>query len=360
MSGTESHFPRSYRSARANFLAACKAGDLGVTSRVHPGAKGQDGKPLFIDTTTIGSVEAEKALLLISGTHGVEGYFGSAVQTGLIREGIAGAVPDGTKLVMLHALNPYGFAFDRRVNEDNADINRNFVDHKHPPDNPAYAALAEWIAPKDISPDSMRAANAHLRAYAEEKGAFALQEAVSRGQFQFADGIYYGGARPSWSAQMLSDILKDDFGHVRRLVVIDFHTGLGEHASAEMITEELPGSVAYKRQKRIWGELVKSSEAGESVSAPLVGTIDKRVSKWASRRELTFAALEAGTKPVREVFNALRKDNWLYCFAENPGAQTEAIRGEIRGAFYPETKEWKRAVFAHAENAVRQGLAALA
>jgi hypothetical protein len=359
MNSPESHFPRGYRSARANFLAACADADLGVTSRVHPTAKAKDGKSLFIDTTTIGPVEAETALFLISGTHGVEGYFGSAIETGLIRDGIASAVPEGTKLVMLHALNPYGFSFDRRVNEDNADINRNFVDHRQPPDNPAYAALAEWIAPKDISANAMRTANAHLRAFAEAKGAFALQEAISRGQYQFADGIYYGGASESWSARMLADILKDDFGHVTRLIAIDFHTGLGEHGAAEMITEELPSSGGYRRQKRVWGDLVKSSEAGESVSAPLVGTIDKAVAKWAKRRELTFAALEVGTRPTRDVFNALRKDNWLYCFAEEPGDEAEEIRNDMRAAFYPETKEWKRAVFQHADKAVRQALAAL-
>jgi len=356
----ERHFPKDYRTARANFIAACEAADLGVTSRVHPSENGPDGKPLFIDTTTIGPIDAEDATLLISGTHGVEGYFGSGVQTGLLREGIAAKVPKGAKLVMLHALNPFGFAYDRRVNEDNADINRNFVDHAHPPENKAYEVLAEWIAPKNISQDAMRAANAKLRAFADEKGAFALQEAISRGQYKFADGLYYGGARESWSADMLRDVLREDFAHVKRLLVVDFHTGLGEHGHGEMITEDLPASAAYQRQKKIWGGRVKSSESGESVSAPLVGTIDKAVTAWAVRRELTFAALEVGTSPMRDVFNALRKDNWLHCFAGRLTMEAEDIRREIRTAFYPDTKEWKRTVFKQADEVVHQALTALA
>ena len=206
----------------------------------------------------------------------------------------------------------------------------------------------------------MRTANAKLRAFATEKGAFALQEAISRGQYKFADGLYYGGARESWSALMLRDILKEDFAHVKRLVIIDFHTGLGEHGAGEMITEDLPHSSAYKRQKRIWGARVKSSEAGESVSAPLVGTIDKSVAAWSKGRELTFAALEVGTQPMREVFNALRKDNWLYCFAPREKPNAEAIRREIRAAFYPETQEWKRAVFGHGDAVVREALGTFA
>jgi len=360
MASPEQHFPKDYRVARANFLSACEDADLGVTSRLHPKETGPDGKPLFIDTTTIGRLDAPNALLLISGTHGVDGYFGSGIETGLIREGIAARVPKDTKLVMLHALNPYGFAHDRRVNEDNADINRNFVDHKRPPANPAYEALAEWIAPRDISQTAMRAANAKLREFAEQKGDFALQEAISRGQYKFADGLYFGGARESWSAEMLRDVFKEEFSHVKRLTIVDFHTGLGEHGHGEMITEDLPGSASYKRQKRVWGERVKSSESGESVSAPLVGTIDKAVAQWTTHLELTFAALEVGTSPMRDVFNALRKDNWLHCFAGKVKDQADAIRREIRAAFYPDTAEWKRMVWKQSDEVVQQALSSLA
>src|SRR6202789_4349604 len=184
----EAYFPADYRSGRAAFIEACEEADLGVTARVHPTAKGPDGKPLFIDVATIGAREAKTALLLISGTHGVEGYFGSGVETGLLREGLARRAPKGAKIVVLHALNPYGFAWNRRVNEDNADINRNFVDHKNPPANAAYDALADDIAPKEISDETMARANERLIAYAREHGPFALQEAISRGQYRHADG----------------------------------------------------------------------------------------------------------------------------------------------------------------------------
>ncbi|MGZ5999425.1 MAG: DUF2817 domain-containing protein, partial [Rhizomicrobium sp.] len=157
------HFPADYRSGRHDFIASCEQAGVDVVARVHPNAKGRDGKPLFLDTAIIGPRDARKALLLISATHGVEGYFGSGVQTGLMREGLAKRAPKDSKIVLLHALNPYGFSWDRRVNEDNADINRNFVDHTQPPGNAAYDLLADDIAPKDISHEAMNAANARLR-----------------------------------------------------------------------------------------------------------------------------------------------------------------------------------------------------
>jgi hypothetical protein len=356
----ERHFPADYRSGRAAFIEACEDADLGVTARVHPTAKGPDGKPLFIDVATIGAREAKTALLLISGTHGVEGYFGSGVETGLLREGLARRAPKGAKIVVLHALNPFGFAWNRRVNEDNADINRNFVDHAHPPTNAAYELLADAIAPASIGPDAMRKANARLREYARAHGDFALQEAISRGQYRYTDGLYFGGAYTAWSAAMLEDVFVEELAHVKRLIAIDFHTGLGNSGAAEMITEDLPGSKAYARAKAMWGDRVQSSEAGESLSAPLTGTIDAAVARWMKGREHTFAALEVGTAPLRDAFDALRKDNWLHARATPDHRGAKAIKRQIRAAFYPDTVEWKRAVGAHAEETVEAACAALA
>lgn len=355
---SDEHFPPDYKSARANFLAACKAADLGTTARVHPDAKTRDGKPLFLDTAVIGPREASTALLMISATHGVEGYFGSGVQTGMLREGLLRAPASG-KIVLLHALNPYGFAWDRRVNEDNADVNRNFVDHAAPPPNPAYESLAAWIAPRDLGPAALKEANAKLKAYSARHGDFALQEAITKGQYVHPDGLYYGGARQSWSAAMLRDVFRQELRGVKRLVVIDFHTGLGPFGHGEMISEDLPGSPAYRRAKAMWGERVCSSEAGESVSAPLNGTVDKAVASWLPKTELTFAALEAGTLPTREVFSALRRDNWLHRVAGSDHKDAEAIRRDIRAAFYPDTAKWKRLVWNAATEVVKQALDAL-
>jgi hypothetical protein len=356
---TDRHFPSDYRSGREAFLRACDESGLGVTSRMHPTEKGRDGKPLFLDTAIIGPRDAKAALLLISGTHGVEGYFGSGAQTGLLRKGLARRALKNAKIVLLHALNPFGFSWNRRVNEDNADINRNFVDHRKPPENPAYDALADEIAPKEMSPETLKRANAKLRAYAERHGAFALQEAISRGQYRHADGMYYGGGRESWSAAMLKDVFREELAGIETLTVIDFHTGLGECGAAEMITEHLPATPAYARAKSMWGARVQSSEAGESISAPLSGTIDQSMILWMKGRELTFAALEVGTAPLRDVFRALQRDNWLHAHAPEGHALTDAIKAEIRAAFYPDTSEWKAKVFGHAEETVAGALAAL-
>lgn len=352
----ESIFPAKYRAARRAFIAACEARGVDVIARVHPRAKGPDGKPLFLDTAAMGPRLAKKALLLICGTHGVEGRFGSGVMTGLLQDGIA--PPPDARLVMVHALNPHGFAWDRRVNEDNVDLNRNFVDHASPPSNPGYDALAQAIAPRDISAAGLAAADAVLAAYRQQHGAMAWQAAVSAGQYTHPDGLFYGGTRESWSAQALRAVLTEDLSRVEKLIVIDFHTGLGDSGSAEMIVETAPGSPAHGRAHAIWGGLVKSTDAGHSASAKLSGILEDGLASMLPRTELTFGTLEIGTVPLLDMFHALRLANWQDHFAPDDSRAAE-IAQTIRDAFYTDTPAWKRAVWGHAEKAVRAALAAL-
>ena len=124
-------FSSDYSEARVKFLAACDAASVPVEHFRNP-ETGPNGEPLYTDVAVLGPNDAERVLLLCSGTHGVEGFAGSAIQTGLLSEEITARLPDGVRLVMIHALNPFGFAHLRRVNEDNVDLNRNFVDHAAP------------------------------------------------------------------------------------------------------------------------------------------------------------------------------------------------------------------------------------
>jgi len=198
-------------------------------------------------------------------------------------------------------------------------------------------------------------------AFLKQNGAMALQEAISRGQYSHAQGVYFGGLHQTWSAAMLKDIVVENLQHLDELIVIDFHTGLGAYAAAEVITEDLPGSAGYERASAVWGASVTSSEAGQSVSVPLVGTIDKAFGGWFSGAKLTFAALEVGTRDMRTVFGALRQDNWLHCYAGDAErrANEKRIAAQLRDAFFPDEAGWKNQVWCHAAEVVESALRSL-
>ena len=125
-----------------------------------------------------------------------------------------------------------------------------------------------------------------------------------------------------------------------------------------MIVEDLPGSPGHARARKIWGDLVASADAGESLSAPVTGSLDQAFAAWLPRVELTYGVLEVGTVSLEQLLDALRRDNWLHNFASDQALAPEITRG-IRDTFYLDRADWKDQVFGHARDAVKAALAAL-
>jgi hypothetical protein len=120
----------------------------------------------------------------ISSTHGVEGYCGSGFQVDWLASVGAAGLPRDTAAVMVHAINPYGFAWTRRVTEEGNDLNRNYVDHRKPyPVNEGYLEIADFLMPKDLSEADAEAAEAKLADYRKKVGDVAYFRAVSGGQY---------------------------------------------------------------------------------------------------------------------------------------------------------------------------------
>jgi hypothetical protein len=260
---------------------------------------------------------------------------------------------------MIHALNPYGFAWNRRVNEENVDLNRNFIDHAGPyPANSGYEHLKTAIAPADLAPETLAAADRQLRDYARAHGVFALQETISKGQYDHPDGMYFGGRREQWSVGQILHIVRREFAHAGRVGIIDIHTGLGAYGHGEIITEDDPAEPRYARSRRWWGD-VRSTRAGESVSAHVLGSIDAGLIEALPHAEVTSGGLEFGTHSTLEVFRALRADNWLHVVGDPHSGDAAAIKAEIRRAFYPDEDDWKEKVWNRAETVIAQAVEAL-
>jgi hypothetical protein len=346
----EAWFSADYYEARARFVAAASAAGATITSVEHPTARGPGGRPLHMDRALLGPDDAATVVVMISGTHGPEGYCGSGVQTGLLASGrAAGLAARGVRVVLLHAHNPYGFAWDTRFNEDNIDLNRNYLPSFEAPlpANPAYEEIAAHAAPADRSPEALEAAETALFAYAAAHGFPALQAAISGGQYTHPQGVYFGGHAPSWSHRTLKALLGEALGSSERVFSIDMHTGLGPSGHGEIITESAPGSPHHDRLVSVFPGEVFSTRDGSSVSAMLSGTMDQALLDLAGERWSAVVALEFGTVDPMSVFRATQASSWLHCHG-NPADgsdQTRAIAGASRAAFYEETPAWKRAVW---------------
>ncbi|HVY99009.1 MAG TPA: M14 family metallopeptidase [Dongiaceae bacterium] len=353
-------FPESFAGGRARFREAAQAAGARLSSHANP-AKGPSGGDLSTETAWFGPSDAGRLLLCMAGTHGAEGFAGSGIQTGWLESGLFTRLPGDTAVLLIHAINPYGFAWARRVNEDNIDLNRNFIDHAGPaPDSPRYRLLRDAICPREWSTTSEAGVRQRFAAYAAEHGAMALQEAIMHGQYFDAEGVCYGGKADSWSNRTLRAILAPHAAHVRKFAFIDLHTGLGPYGYGEIISNHLAGDSGNGRVRQWYGAEATSTDDGSSTSTVISGDTHIGVQQSLPNAEGTGITLEYGTVPVGDMMNAIRADNWLHVHGDIASAQGRAIKAEIRAAFYPEKDDWKDMVFDRAVDVLDRTMKGLA
>lgn len=348
------YFSANYFDARSKFLSACNALGLVILSCRNERTKGPGGETLHADIVTLGDPTAKSHLFIISGTHGVEGFCGSACQTAFLSDALSLNLPNDLAITLIHALNPHGFAWLRRVNEDNIDLNRNFVDFSKPlPENPGYQELRSALVPKDLAKETMHHAGRAVTKFGKEHGFDRMQEAITRGQYLDPDGLYYGGKQPTWSNDLFRQTVRDRMSDAARVGLIDIHTGLGPYGYGELITEYRTTDLAFSRAQNWYGkENVTSTVGGDSASAALIGTTDHAIHQELPDKEVTAIALEYGTQPSDEVFNATRADNWLHLFGNLNTDEGRAIKKQIRDAFYPDKDDWKELVWTRAKQVI--------
>lgn len=334
----------TYGEARQRFLDAAQTAGAEIDSFPHPMA-GLEGEELAIDVAQLGDPSASGVLLVVSGTHGVEGYTGSALQSWWLDERAGGQASRSTRVVLLHGFNPVGFSWVRRVNEDNVDLNRNFVDWTNPPTNAAYDDVSELLVPSEWTDEVQAATTAALVDVAGEVGLDRFQQIVSGGQYDHPTGIFHGGSGPVWSHRWLVEHLPALVGVATRLGLVDLHTGLGEWGHGELISHESSGHPGYERGTAWWGD-VRSMLDGESVSASLSGDWLAAVESILPGVEVTAAALEYGTIDVFTVLQALRADAWLHAHGDPTAPEAVGIRRQVRAAFADDDPAWLAQVIA--------------
>ncbi|MFN4311561.1 MAG: M14 family metallopeptidase [Ferrovibrio sp.] len=357
----QKHFSSDYAAARAKFLAAARAAGAQTESIPHP-LKGIAGEDLFTDLAWIGPRDAANVLVTVSGTHGIEGYYGSGCQVGWLDDGHAAALPAETAVLLIHASNPYGFSWGRRVNEDNIDINRNFIDFEAapPPANPAYADVHPWLLPEQWSAAAAEDIRHRIAAYYGRVGEKAATAAIVGGQHSHPDGIFHGGTQPCWSHRTIRAIAGAYLQTARRICVVDFHTGLGPFGYSEMICRHPPGSLSLDLARRWFGDAVTSPAMGESASPIIAGNLRMGLVRFCPQATTVALNIEVGTLSSEEVRLSVIADNWLHLRGDVFSPLGQAIKAQIRAAFYPESEAWLNLCYPRAVEIQHQALVGLA
>lgn len=343
-------FAASYVGARERFRRSAQAaGATTLEAYTHPEERGPSGEALTVDVAHLGHRNGSRQLLVISGTHGQEGYAGSAAQVAWLKSGDAARIPADTGVLLVHGINPYGFARGTRTTENNVDLNRNFVDHRKPhPVNVLYGELREHLVPAHWSQDQLAAGDAGEKAFVERHGADALFDTLARGQYVDPLGPFYGGVQREWSNLTLETIVREHLGSAEKVGLIDWHTGIGERGQPFFLCFNEEGSSEQAEAARWWGpDKVIGSRPNGLARPHYQGLVFYGVRSFLEGRQLAGAVIEFGTRGS-VTGRALRLDQWLRRHGAGLDADVrQQMAADVLDALNPVAEDWRDAVWQH-------------
>ena len=352
-----------FQTLRQRFMTAAEQRKGVVTSYPHS-LPGPQSEPLYTDVVVIGNPAAQKLRLIISGTHGIEGYYGSESQSDWLEFIGQSPLPDDTAIVLVHLINPWGTAYLRRVNEDNIDLNRHFVDFSQPlPENPEYPFWHDVYHGDRYSADSLLSEK--LATY----GWQTMQKIVEAGQYQSADGIFYGGQQPGWSYRIMETILRDHLSEAKVILSFDLHTGAGAWGHPMLLSIAEQPVAAHQWGKAVYGEWLtllltgpgRQSDTGVAASA--TGYLSQFLINSLPETCILPLVVECGTYAGEDMHRRVRDDHWLHLqdYSTSPTSDPViAIKQQLAEGFWPADPDWRSLTAFRTRQIFERGWKALA
>lgn len=267
------------------------------------------GDDLFTDYFFT-SEKKEKCLVYLSGVHGVEGHLGSLILQEIIQENLE-KLP--FQLVLVHTVNPYGLANEKRTNAANVDLNRNSL-KEYKIENPYHQVFYPFLKSGKFS-DFVKTIPVIAKIGIDQTAI-----AVACGQTEFPDSLFYSGKERQPELVSLKKNLEFLIDRQSEVFVMDIHTGLGK-LGEESLFYEGSSENATKLQNIFNKKLTIPGKARGF--HPARGTLAQLFREsWKS----THCFQEFGTKPFYQVLSALRH--------QQPEQMLEA--------FFPSNPEWRK------------------
>ena len=354
------YFSNTYTQARKRFKdRAAKVGATITSYRINSSY----GDDYTIDVVILGKDNAP-TLVISSGVHGVEGFFGSAVQLALFERIHEGILSSGIRFVFIHAVNPFGFSHLRRVNEDNIDLNRNFLKqeetYKGAPEG--YHKLNRLLNPKSppsyLEPFNLIAAYHILKKGWQSrkpsesinikkiwgKGKKFIKQAVAAGQYEYPDGLFYGGKGPSQSMKIVQEHCEKWIGSSQSIVHVDFHTGLGQFGNYKLLVNEKANSPHFTWYYDNFGPEFVESMARSTIAYQGKGLFGTWMQNHFKSKAYRFFVAEFGTYKDIKILKTLRKENRAHHYSAMDSSDYKLSRKKLKEVFCPPNISWRNKV----------------
>ncbi len=351
----------TYQVERALFIDEARSAGGELSAHLHP-MVGPDRLALATDVARFGAPigRADSVVMVSSGLLGVEGHAGHGLQRQLLASGRLGSLPTGMAVVIVHGVNPYGWAWSRRVDHENVDVNRNFVDYDDLPTNPLYSELDAVLNPSTVELDpSSSSFLDEIMGFWSRVGDHTAMKTLNGGQYQFPRGVQYGGDHMTWSRRTLEAVWEEQLVGADAAVALDIHTGLGPTGRLTVFQTADEDEPAAALGADWYPEHLYRADRSEADPIDH-GLMGPGLDAWAAdRRESMRTAafvLEFGGLDIAHGVTAFRADNWLAHHGDRNSDTGQQIRQLMEDHFFVRDGDWRQQVADQGEMAIHAAL----
>lgn len=300
-------------------------------------------------------------LVMISGVHGVEGFAGSAVQRYLLSNGLK---IRNTGILMIHGFNQWGFKNIRRVNENNIDLNRNFIiDRNHfKPDDSQYALLTDFINPPGRPAENLLEHGIFLLKAIYKIARYSiepLRSSILRGQYSFEKGLFFGGKEPQEQQLMLQQLIAKYFKPYKKVVLIDLHTGYGQRGKLHLLAGKSAEANSQELRKIFSENEIDFADKKHfyAVQGEMITYFGEQIFE-ATRADIVGVTFEYGTLDSQTIagsIESLRRMILENQDQHNPGSTDhDKIKNLFREMFYPSDQQWRARVLTQTDEKMQR------
>ncbi len=274
----------------------------------------------------------------------------------------AAGPPLDTAVLHIHGINPWGMDRLHRATENNVDLNRNFVNHAgRLPDNAAYGDLHDTVCPAEWNEDTQDQIMGWLDEYAATHSPARLVNGLISGQYSHPDGLNFGGVEPEWSNRLLRRICGEQLAHAKRILFIDWHTGLGGFGEGVFLCFNEPASDEFALACQWFGaDHIRAEHFAESGTPRYQGLLCLGARGFLPAARVLTLVVEFGTRGRNRVRPTLMLDRWLQVEGRARGQALEPWQHMVRDVFDPQDESWRSAVAAAGRRILAQGYGGLA
>lgn len=340
------HCPANYEEARQAFRnAANKNKYITQQKAFYIDVKGPGQADLSIDLAVMGNIrEANKILFHISGTHGVEGGPGSGIQHEFLSN--PAILAQDTAIIFIHVLNPFGMAWNRRVNELNIDLNRNCTEQRITSD--LYPLFDPLFNPNSPIPWDLTLCQKLSSLY----GWPLIRKTLLEGQYHFPEGLFYGGKEITSGIRTILKWCEDELSSLAFKArdiyfgIIDVHSGLGPYGIDTLITIEPPTEIMLNFFGDKMSMAVQMANIGYKATGCFVEELVNCLRKITKcpLPHIFVVGQEFGTLKEEDVLLALYNENALFHYKQRLSLlydPNEKAGQDMLKAFYPEDRVWR-------------------